>query len=189
MLADLARQAGAAVHTEALTADLVASRQRIVEAREEERRRLRRHLHDGLGPLLTSVGLNLDAAQTQLTDGSGNSQALLPRAKEASSQAIADLRTVVYSLRPPALGDLGVVGAISAHVLRMGAAGTIDFDVEDRGLPALPAGVEVGLFRIALEGVTNVVRHAEARTCRVRLGAADGSAFVEVVDDGASVQP
>jgi two-component system NarL family sensor kinase len=186
VLADLARQAGAAVHAEALTADLVASRQRIVEAREEERRRLRRDLHDGLGPLLTSVGLNLDAARSRLTSRDGDPFALLARAKEASSQAIADLRTVVYSLRPPALDDLGVVGAITAHVHRMEETGTIDIEVENHGLPVLPAAVEVALFRIAVEGVTNVVRHAEAGCCRVRLGAAGASAYVEVVDDGAS---
>jgi len=190
VLADLARQAGAAVHAEALTADLVASHQRLVEAREEERRRLRRDLHDGLGPLLTSVGLNLDAMRTQLTVGNGDPLVLLARAKDACNQAIADLRTVVYSLRPPALDDLGLVGAITAQVRRLGDGSTIDIDVESHGLPALPAAVEVALFRIAVEGVTNVVRHAEeARACRVRLGAVDGSAVVEVVDDGASDLP
>jgi signal transduction histidine kinase len=189
VLADLARQAGAAVHAEALTADLVASRQRLVEAREEERRRLRRDLHDGLGPLLTSVGLNLDAVRAQLTAGSGDPLELVARAKEASSQAIADLRTVVYSLRPPALDDLGVVGAITAQVRRMAEGSTVDIEVENDGLPALPAAVEVALFRIAVEGVTNVVRHAEARSCRVLLGGVDGSAVVEVVDDGASDRP
>jgi len=162
----------------------VASRQRLVEAREEERRRLRRDLHDGLGPLLTSVGLNLDALRTRLTAGGGDPLPLLARAKDASSQAIADLRTVVYSLRPPALDDLGVVGAITAQVRRMGDGSALDIDVENHGLPELPAAVEVALFRIAIEGVTNVVRHADARACRVRLGALDGSAFVEVVDDG-----
>ena len=186
VLADLARQAGAAVHAEALTADLMASRQRLVEAREEERRRLRRDLHDGLGPLLTSVGLNLDAARNRLATGNGDPLALLVRAKEASSQAIADLRTVVYSLRPPALDDLGVVGAITAHVHRMEDPGTIDIEVENLGLPTLPAAVEVALFRIAVEGVTNAVRHAEAGRCRVRLGTAGASAYLEVVDDGAS---
>ena len=188
VLADLARQAGAAVHAAALTADLAASRQRIVEAREEERRRLRRDLHDGMGPLLTSVGLNLDALRSQLAAGTGDPLPLLARAKEATGQAIADLRTVVHSLRPPALDDLGVVAAITAHVRRLGEAGAIDIEVEDQELPDLPAAVEVALFRIAVEGVTNMVRHAEARTCRVRLGAVDGLAYVEVVDDGASGQ-
>jgi len=189
VLADLARQAGAAVHAEALTADLAASRQRIVEAREEERRRLRRELHDGLGPLLTSVGLNLDAMRAQLTQGQGDPLALLARAKDASSQAIADLRTVVYSLRPPALDDLGVVGAITAHVRRLGDGSRIDIEVENHTLPALPAAIEVAMFRIAVEAVTNVVRHAGARTCRVRSCVIDGIAVVEVVDDGVADLP
>jgi two-component system, NarL family, sensor kinase len=189
VLADLARQAGAAVHAEALTADLVASRQRLVEAREEERRRLRRDLHDGLGPLLTSIGLNLDALRARLRAGDADQLTLLARAKDASSQAIADLRTVVYSLRPPALDDLGVVGAITAHVHRMEDASTIDIEVESDPLPALPAAVEVALFRIAVEGVTNVVRHAGAHACRIRLDVADGNAAVEVVDDGPSDLP
>ena len=189
VLADLARQAGAAVHAEALTADLVASRQRIVEAREEERRRLRRDLHDGLGPLLTSVGLNLDALRTQVTAGTGDPLDLLARAKEASAQAIADLRTVVYSLRPPALDDLGVVGAIAAYARRTGDGSSLVIRVEDNGLPALPAAVEVALFRIAVEAVTNVVRHADAHTCRVRLCGDHGSAVVEVLDDGRGEEP
>jgi signal transduction histidine kinase len=189
VLADLARQAGASVHAEALTADLVASRQRLVEAREEERRRLRRDLHDGLGPLLTSIGLNLDALRTQLSVGSGDPGPLLARAKDASSQAISDLRTMVYSLRPPALDDLGVVGAVTAYVRRIAGGSTLDIEVDSPGLPALPAAVEVALFRIAVEGVTNVVRHAGARACHVRLTAADGSAVVEVLDNGAADVP
>jgi len=189
VLADLARQAGAAVHAESLTADLTASRQRIVEAREEERRRLRRDLHDGLGPLLTSVGLNLDAARAQLVAAEGDPLALVSRAKDASRQAIADLRSVVYSLRPPALDDLGVVGAVSAQVRRLADAGSIDIEVEDRGMPELPAAVEVALFRIAVEGVTNVVRHAGAGHCRVRFRALEGSAVLEVNDDGVSDRP
>ncbi|MEU4453622.1 histidine kinase [Nocardioides sp. NPDC023903] len=185
VLAELARQASAAVHAEALTTDLAMSRQRIVEAREEERRRLRRDLHDGLGPLLTSVGLNLDAMRSRLAAG-GDPLQLLARAKEASSQAIADLRTVVYSLRPAALDDLGVVGAITAQVRRMGEVDGLDIAVEGGDLPALPAAVEVALYRISIEGVTNVVRHAEAGSCRVRLGTVDGNAFLEIADDGAS---
>lgn len=186
VLADLARQASAAVHAEALTSDLARSRQRIIEAREEERRRLRRDLHDGLGPLLTSVGLNLDALRSRLAAGRGDPLPLLAQAKDASSQAIADLRTVVYSLRPPALDDLGVVGAITAQVRRMGAVDGLDITVGAGDLPALPAAVEVALYRISIEGVTNVVRHAGAGSCRVRLGAIDGNAFLEIVDDGAS---
>ena len=135
--------------------------------------------YDGHGPLLTSVGLNLDAARSRLAAGNGDTLTLLARAKDASSQAIADLRTVVYSLRPPALDDLGVVGAITAHLHRMEQTGTIDIEVENHGLPALPAAVEVALFRIAQEAVTNVVRHSEAN-CVASASTADASADVEV---------
>jgi signal transduction histidine kinase len=107
VLADLARQAGAAVHAEALTADLVASRQRIVEAREEERRRLRRDLHDGLGPLLTSVGLNLDAARSRLTSRDGDPLALLG----------ADGEDILAAVRSAAAGQ-AVFGAALAPRLR-----------------------------------------------------------------------
>ena len=69
-----------------------------------------------------------------------------------------------------------MVGAITAQVRRMAEGSTVDIEVENDGLPALPAAVEVALFRIAVEGVTNVVRHAEARSCRVLLGGEDGSA-------------
>jgi signal transduction histidine kinase len=186
ILAQIAGPLSLAVGWVQLADDLRRSSVAVVSAREEERRRLRRDLHDGLGPLLTSVGLNLDAARSRLAAGNGDTLTLLARAKDASSQAIADLRTVVYSLRPPALDDLGVVGAITAHLHLMEQTGTIDVEVENHGLPALPAAVEVALFRIAVEGVTNVVRHSEANCCRVRLGAADASAYVEVVDDGVS---
>ena len=123
VLADIARQSGAAVHAEALTADLLESRQRLVSAREEERRRLRRDLHDGLGPLLTSVGLNIDAARAQAdcaprrpSEQNPDLGLLLSRAKDGTAQAMADLRGIVYGLRPSSLDDLGLVGAIAvAH--------------------------------------------------------------------------
>jgi two-component system NarL family sensor kinase len=98
VLGDIARQAGAAVHAEALTVDLLESRHRLVSAREEERRRLRRDLHDGLGPLLAGAGLNLDAARAQATRSQRQACAdnpdltvLLDQAKEATAQALADL--------------------------------------------------------------------------------------------------
>ena len=180
VLADLARQAGPAVRAEALTADLLESRQRLVTAREEERRRLRRDLHDGLGPMLTGLGLNLDAARAAA--GRGDDPApFLAAAKDASAQMIADLRELVYDLRPPALDDLGLVGAITVHAERLGVACTLDA----AGLPALPAAVEVAALRTAVEAVNNAVRHGGAGHCTVRL-AAGRQLELEVTDDGRS---
>ncbi|MDX6277442.1 MAG: hypothetical protein QOJ72_1570 [Nocardioidaceae bacterium] len=189
VLADLARQSGAAVHAEALTADLLESRQRLVNAREEERRRLRRELHDGLGPVLTALGLNIDAARTRLAPEDprmSEADAFMSHAKEASSQAIADLRSIVYGLRPPALDDLGLVGALELHINRLVESSPLQVSVEGAHLPELPAAVEVAAFRTAVEAVTNVVRHADARTCSVVLEVRDGSLVVEVADDGSS---
>jgi two-component system, NarL family, sensor kinase len=191
VLADIARQAGPAVRAEALTADLLDSRQRRVTAREEERRRLRRDLHDGLGPLLTGLGLNLDAARTRLAGVSAGADTVgvedfLQRAKEASTQAIGDLRTLVYDLRPPALDDLGLVGALRLHTERLSAGAAVRIDIEAQALPELPAAVEVAAFRAAVEAVTNVVRHTDAHLCTVALAASGPELTLTVSDDGRS---
>jgi signal transduction histidine kinase len=196
VLADIARQAGAAVHAEALTADLLDSRQRLVSAREEERRRLRRDLHDGLGPLLTGIGLNLDAARARAGHAGGASARgdlgpLLGQAKDATAQAIAYLRGIVYGLRPSSLDDLGLAGAIAAHIQRLTEGTEVQITLEADSPPDLPAAIEVATFRIAVEAISNVVRHSGARACRVRLGADSGAQqlVVEVCDDGAGAGP
>jgi two-component system, NarL family, sensor kinase len=197
VLGDIARQAGAAVHAQALTADLLDSRQRLVSAREEERRRLRRDLHDGLGPLLTSVGLNIDAARVHAErDGAGPDAenqdlgVLLGRAKEGAAQAIADLRGIVYGLRPSSLDDLGLAGAIAAHIRRLGEGTGMRVTLQAGQLADLPAAVEVAGFRIAVEALNNAVRHSTARNCQVRLEIdTPAQLLVEVRDDGTSDGP
>jgi two-component system, NarL family, sensor kinase len=195
VLAEIARQSGAAVHAEALTADLLDSRQRLVSAREEERRRLRRDLHDGLGPILTGIGLNIDAARARAGHAGGASPGadlgpLLGRAKEATAQAIADLRGIVNGLRPSSLDDLGLAGAIAAHIQRLTEGTDLQITFEADLPPDLPAAVEVSMFRIAIEAINNVVRHSGAHTCQVRLGAnTGGQLVVEVCDDGADTRP
>jgi two-component system, NarL family, sensor kinase len=103
-----------AVHAIRLTAELQQSRARLVAAREEERRRLRRDLHDGLGPTLAGVVLGLETAGN-LLDGqpsAAQTQALLERLRDETQGAIAGIRRLVYGLRPPALDDLGLVPAL-----------------------------------------------------------------------------
>jgi two-component system, NarL family, sensor kinase len=197
VLGDIARQAGAAVHAQALTADLLDSRQRLVSAREEERRRLRRDLHDGLGPLLTSVGLNIDAARVHADRDQAGPRAenqdlgvLLGRAKEGAAQAIADLRGIVYGLRPSSLDDLGLAGAIAAHIRRLGEGTGMRVTLQADQPADLPAAVEVAGFRIAVEAVNNAVRHSTARNCQVRLEIDTlGQLVVEVRDDGTGDGP
>jgi signal transduction histidine kinase len=170
-----------------------------VTAREDDRRRLRRDLHDGLGPMLTALGLNLDAARARLTAGLAldpprgaelaRADELLATAKDVSTQVIADLRGMVYELRPPSLDELGLSGAVQLHAQRLAAGTDLTVHVEVSSLPELPAAVEVAAFRAAVEAVTNAIRHGAARVCTVRLGVASDELILEATDDGRSAAP
>lgn len=205
LLEDLARQAGAAVHAVRLTADLQRSRELMVTAREEERRRLRQDLHDGLGPTLASVSLQLAALRNQVADNP-EAAATLTGVKEQIQDAVKDIRRLVYALRPPTLDELGLVGAIEEHAVRLGQGGlSVSVEVPEP-LPMLPAAVEVAAYRITLEALTNVALHGHAASCIVRLSvvdasngasggqkqstvAIDRSLCLEIVDDGWGIDP
>jgi two-component system NarL family sensor kinase len=190
LLADLARQAGVAAHGVRLTQDLRSSRERLVTAREEERRRLRRDLHDGLGPALAGIALELGAARGLIERDPDAVRAQLLKLRDAVQEAIADIRRIAYDLRPPTLDEFGLVAAVREQAARLGAANN---DLPANGLrvaietpaqlPPLPAAVEVAAYRIALEAITNVARHADATSCLVRI-AANGELELEVSDDG-----
>lgn len=191
LLDDLAREAGVAVHAvrlttnlQRMTADLQHSRERLVTTREEERRRLRRDLHDGLGPTLASLAQLLDTARILVAHDPDAATALLGDLKGQVKTTITDLRRLVYALRPPALDELGLVSAIAEHVGRFNQPNglQVSIDAPDR-LPSLPAAVEVAAYYIALEAVTNVARHAHAQTCRISLSLAD-ELYLEITDDG-----
>jgi len=188
ILAELARQTGIAVHAVRLSADLQRSRERLVTAREEERRRLRRDLHDGLGPTLAALTMRAEAVQDMLRDTVRDPDALamLEEIMTDARTAMADVRTLVEGLRPPALDTLGLAGAIRSHAARLPG---VEADVEiDGSLPALPAAVEVAAYRIAAEALANARRHAGAGRVRVRLGMTGGVApgvlEVEIADEG-----
>ena len=188
---DLARQAGVATHAVRLTTELQRSRERLVATREEERRRLRRDLHDGLGPMLGSLTLKLDVAEDMLERDPDAARALLRGLKTQTKSAVVDIRRLVYALRPPALDDLGLIGAIRETAAQYGANGLRISVHAPEELPPLPAAVEVAAYRIAQEAMTNVVRHAGARECVVRLSvdAVSEALFLEVIDDGRGLPP
>lgn len=186
LLADLARQVGIAAHAVQLTTDLQRSRERLVTAREEERRRLRRDLHDGLGPALASMMLKLDAARNLLTRDPSAADALLVDLKKQTQAELSDIRRLVYELRPPSLDELGLIQALreqAEQYLHEGLFVTLD---APESLPELPAAVEVAIYRIVQEAMTNVARHAQARTCTIRFRLLDGLE-VEVCDDGRGI--
>jgi signal transduction histidine kinase len=184
LLADFARQAAVATHAARLTTDLQVARQRLVTAREEERRRLRRDLHDGLGPLLASQSLTADAARGLLHTNPAAAEPLLVDLRTQAQQAVTDIRRIAHDLRPPALDDRGLLVALRDNADRFSGA-ELRVSVSATGpLPDLPAAVEVAAYRIANEAMTNAVRHAHAGTCTVVLSAHDGFLRLDVADDG-----
>jgi signal transduction histidine kinase len=189
LLGDIAGQIGVAVYAVGLTAELLRSRQHLVTAREEERRRLRRDLHDGLGPVLTAVGLTLDAARTTVRSNPPTAERHIVEAKEATAQALTDLRRLVHGLRPPVLDDLGLVPALRAQADRLAAGSVLTVTIDAGEIPDLPAAVEVAAFRIAVEAVTNARRHSDASACHVRLAASDGALTICVRDNGNTAAP
>jgi two-component system, NarL family, sensor kinase len=179
----LAAPVAVALHAVLLSQELQRSRERLVAAREEERRRLRRDLHDGLGPILTAVTLKADAARSTLDTAPDRTDALLAELRGDANQAIGDLRRVIYDLRPAALDELGLLGALSQQVDRFGRQELSIILHAPPTLPVLPAAVEVAAYRIITEALTNIARHAHAHQVTITV-AIDRALWLEVQDDG-----
>jgi len=196
LLQDIARHVGVTAHSMLLTRDLQRlaqdlqrSREELVIGREEERRRLRRDLHDDLGPQLASLKLNLDVARNLVSRDPRAAEALLLELRSQSQSAIADIRRLVFDLRPPALDELGLIGAIQEYTRQIvspyGGYSGLQIKVNSpKDLPSMPAAVEVAAYRITLEALANVVRHSQGSNCQVTLSNTDHHLQVEVCDDG-----
>jgi signal transduction histidine kinase len=185
LVRDLARQLGGALHARLLREDLQRARERLVLAREEERRRLRRDLHDGIGPALAGLTLKTETARALLPPGSDGASRQLHALGEEIRRTVVDVRRLVEGLRPPALDELGLTDACAQAVERLTAGANLAVGVlASDDLPALPAAVEVAAYRIVVEAVTNIVRHARARSCRVSMALTSAALNVTVTDDG-----
>ncbi len=189
LLEALAPQAGAAVHALGLSLDLIDSRERLVAAREEERRRIRRDLHDGLGPTLAAIGMRAEVAADLVAGDPAGAARVLGELRGEVHGALSDIRRLVDALRPPALDELGLVGAIQAQAGHLGPEPALAVAAAGP-LPELPAAVEVAAYRIAVEAMTNAARHAHAQACHVRLadtgetGPGRRALEIEITDDG-----
>jgi signal transduction histidine kinase len=180
LLHDLARQAAVTVRASQLATELQASRSRIVSAREEERKRLRRDLHDGVGPSLAAIVLKLDAASRR---DEVERNALLAEIRAETRSAIAEVRRLVDDLRPPAIDEVGLVAAIRQRASAL-ASEALAFHVDGPDvLPPLPAAVEVAAFRIASEAMTNVAKHSGASHCTIEISVG-GELELSVTDNG-----
>ena len=192
LLEDVGAQVGALAQAVAINRDLQRSRRGIVTAREEERLRVRRDLHDGLGPSLATLAMRLDAARDLIADDPAQAEDLVGQLAEQAREEIAEVRRLVDGLRPPALDQLGLVSALrqraDEHNLAAGAShahpGMTWVLQADDDLGPLPAAVEVAAYRIVVEAVNNAGRHSEADCCHVVLHRDDDRLHITVRDSG-----
>lgn len=190
LLDDVACQAAVAAHALRLAQDLQRAREQLVLAREEERRRLRRDLHDGLGSAVAGLALQAGNARRALAGSDGHpdidgAAESLARIEKRAAEAVADVRRVVNDLRPPALDELGLAGALRAFGDSLPVQ--VRVDASSR-LPVMSAAVEVAAYRIAVEAMTNAARHGSPSCCRVAIEARDGLTL-DVLDDGVGFTP
>ena len=185
LLSDVAHQLGTALRASQLTADLQAARERLVIAREEERRRIRNDLHDGLAPTLSSLQLQLGALYKLIRSNPDQAEAIARDLREDLPSATAEIRQLVYDLRPPMLDELGLVGAIKSFRFQ-GSQVSLEIHAPDP-LPRVSAAVEVAVYRIASEALHNVVKHAQASACVIQIEAGDGHLRLSVTDNGTSL--
>ncbi|TDW97655.1 sensor histidine kinase [Kribbella sp. VKM Ac-2566] len=182
-LGELAAQAAVAAHTVLLAREAQRSREAVVVAREEERRRLRRDLHDGVGPSLAALALHVETARDIASDDPEAARRLLDRLVPRLNAAVADVRALVHELRPPMLDELGLTAAVRELGDRL-STGATKVCVSADEIAGLPAAVEVAAYHIAGEAIGNAVRHAGAGAVAVRVCDGDGYVRIEVVDDG-----
>jgi signal transduction histidine kinase len=185
LLVDLVRQAAIAIRAGLLAAEVQESRERLVLGREDDRRRIRRDLHDGLGPALGGVALRLDAAGNAVGSDPDRARELVRLARTEVSDALDDVRRLVHDLRPPALDDLGLEAAVRQQAERLRPELAVTVHAE--ALAGLPAAVEVAAYRTVAEALTNVVKHAGAASATVSMLRTSGALSVEVRDDGRGI--
>lgn len=191
LLGDIAREIGSRLRADRLARALQESHERVVTAREEERRSLRRTLHDEIGPTMASMALQAETVRRVLADPAAKAdpEAMLGEIAQTASQTAEALRSLAYDLRPPALDDHGLVGAVRLLADAVpGLAVEVTADgLDDRGARPLGAAVEVAAYHLVRGAVDNVARHAHATTCWVRLVEEPERLVVVVEDDGTGV--
>jgi signal transduction histidine kinase len=187
LIRSLAGEVGPAVQAVRLHQDLLRSRAEVVALREDERRRLRRDLHDGLGPTLAAIRLKAGLAARQVPPESA-ARGLLGEIDTEVTTSLADVRRLVEALRPPALDELGLLGAVQSRAAAL--AGELEIDVNGSILPTpLPAAIETAAYRIAVEAMTNAVRHSDGTRCTVSILVGDEAVELSVRDDGGGLKP
>ncbi|MHA6523465.1 sensor histidine kinase [Tessaracoccus sp. G1721] len=187
LLQDLGNQVASALHEEGLDREVRASRQRLILAREDERRMLRRTLHDDVGPTIASIPLRAETVRRLMASRGASAEVagILDRIEQDAGRAADAVRHLAYDLRPPVLDDLGLASALEELALGL-APLAVHLDPGGLGSPGapLPPAVEVATYRIVSSALANASRHAQAQSCWVTLRRVDAALEIEVADDG-----
>jgi len=193
LLEDVGSQVGTLVQAVTINRELQRSREALVAAREEERRRVRRDLHDGLGPSLASLAMKLEVAHDLIPQDPDGAVQLIGQLADQTRAEIGEVRRLVDGLRPPTLDQLGLASALRHQADEHNAAagpGRMRWVLHsDDRVDPLPAAVEVAAYRVVVEAVNNAMRHSDARRCEVTLARRADTLEVEIVDDGHGFGP
>jgi signal transduction histidine kinase len=185
LLDDLAAQAGLILRNVRLVEELRASRQRIVSAQDEGRRRLERNIHDGAQQQLVALAVKLRLVETFAAKDPERAARLAAEAKAETQDALENLRDLARGIYPPLLADQGLAAAVEAQARKM----PVPVDVERNGIGRYPPDVEAGVYFCILEALQNVAKYADASRVEIRLVSADGGLRFSVTDDGRGFDP
>ena len=192
LLADLASQAGLVLRNVGLTAELLqrldelkASRQRLVAAQDEERRRLERDLHDGAQQHLIALKTRLSLAKRLAERDPAKAQDLIAKLEQEADEAIETLRDLARGIYPPLLADQGLKAALEAHARKV----SFPVEVTADDISRYPQEIEAAVYFCCLEALQNVAKYANATRGVVRLSQQDGAVTFSVQDDGRGFDP
>jgi signal transduction histidine kinase len=185
LVRDLASQAGLVLRNVRLIEELRASRQRLVAAQDEERRKLERNLHDGAQQHLVALAVQLRLAERFAGTDTEKEREILHRLQGMTTDALEGLRDLARGIYPPLLADKGLAVALEAHARRSPVPVTIDAD----GFGRYPQAIESALYFCSLEALNNVAKYANATSATIRLRREDGAVRVEIADDGVGFDP
>jgi len=185
LVADVAAQAGLVLRNAALIEDLRSSRQRLVAAQDQERRRIERNIHDGAQQQLVAIAVKLKLADSLLSSDLDRAHAMLETLRSETEQALEDLRDLARGIYPPLLADKGLPAALESQ----GRKSPIPVRIEADGIGRFHQETETAVYFSCLEALQNVAKYAEASVATVRLAEADGTLMFEVSDDGRGFDP
>jgi signal transduction histidine kinase len=185
LVADVAAQAGLVLRNAALIDDLRSSRQRLVAAQDQERRRIERNIHDGAQQQLVALAVKLKLADTLVGTDEERAHAMLADLQTETTQALEDLRDLARGIYPPLLADKGLGAALESQARKSAVPVSVEID----GIGRYPQEAEAAVYFSCLEALQNVAKYADATKATVRLAQANGTLSFEVVDDGRGFDP